>query len=154
MALSTTFSFAATGGSLATDPAAPQQNQNHFAGTEDHVRIVSVTRDPADSNKITVTLQIDPGYHVNANPASDKYLIPTTLTFDGPQPSHVIYPASTSFQAKFAEKPIDVYQGAVKIIATFPEGTLTTQTRLRGNVLAQACTDEICLPPANIAVSE
>ncbi len=125
-----------------------------FPGSADHVRVVTVTRDSSDQNKITVTLQIDPGYHVNANPASDKDLIPTTLTFDGPQPKQIIYPPRTSFQPKFSNEAIDVYQGAVIIMAIFPEGTITPQIRLRGSVLVQACTDEICLPPAEIVVSE
>ncbi len=125
-----------------------------FPGSADHVRVVTVTRDSSDQNRITVTLQIDPGYHVNANPASDKNLIPTTLTFERSQPTQVVYPLPTRFQPKFADEPIDVYQGTVKIIAIFPEGTITPQIRLRGSVLVQACTDEICLPPAEIVVSE
>lgn len=125
-----------------------------FARSDDHVRIVTVTRDSTDQNKVTVTLQIDPGYHINANPASDKDYIPTTLTFDGPQPTQIIYPPRISFQPKFSDTPIDVYQGTVKIIAVFPKGALMPQTRLRGRVLVQACTDEICLPPAEIPFHE
>ena len=133
--------------------AAPPQNGYHFAGTEDHVRVVSVVGDAGDRDKITVTLMIDPGYHINANPASYKNLIPTTLTFDGYDLTRVIYPKPHRFKSKFAGEALDVYQGTELIIALFPSGSLKPDTSLRGTLLAQACTDEICLPPAEITFS-
>jgi uncharacterized protein len=152
--LGTSLSVAAMAGSITTEPVTIAQGTNHFPGTEDHVRIVAVARDRSDQNQVTVTLRIDPGYHVNANPASQKDLIPTTLIFDGPQPRQVVYPPPTRFQPKFTDEAIDVYQGTVSIIAIFPQGALSPTVRLRGTLLAQACTDEICLPPAEIALRE
>ncbi len=152
--LATLCPLAAVAGGVAAGSVTPSQSDHHFAGTEDHVRIESVARESGDQDSITVTLVIDPGYHINANPASYKGLIPTTLSFTGLNPSRIIYPMRTSFQPKFANETIDVYQGTVKIIAIFAKGTLTQQTRLRGSVLAQACTDQICLPPAEISIGE
>src|SRR3974377_653170 len=40
---------------------------------------------PGDSFKVAVTLQITPGYHVNAHVPSLDYLIPTTVTFVPPE---------------------------------------------------------------------
>jgi hypothetical protein len=135
-------------------PAAPAQNGYHFAGSADHVRIDGVIRVTGDEDQIVVTLTVEAGYHINANPASHDNLIPTTLTLSGPKMERVIYPKPVRFKAKFADDAIDVYQGTERIIAIFPKGALAADTRLRGILLVQACTDQICLPPAEIAVNE
>jgi hypothetical protein len=154
MVLITAFPPPASAGSGATVPlASPPQSDYRFAGTQDHVRVVSVARDAEDRDKITVTLVIDPGYHINANPASSKNLIPTTLTFDGYDLKQIIYPKPYRFKPKFAEEAIEVYQGTERIVALFPNGSLEPDTRLRGTLSAQACTEEICLPPAEIPFS-
>ena len=135
-------------------PAAPAQNGYHFAGSADHVRIDGVVRVTGDEDQIVVTLTVEAGYHINANPASYENLIPTTLTFSGPKVERVIYPKPVRFKAKFADEAIDVYQGTERIIAIFPKGTLAADTRLHVILLVQACTDQISLPPAEIAVGE
>lgn len=156
MILSTAFACLALadGNSTGSISVAAPQNGYHFAGTADHVRIVSVARDARERDKISVTLVIDPGYHINANPASYKSLIPTTLTFDGYELRRVIYPKPYQFKPKFVDEALDVYQGTELIIAFFPSGSLKPDSRLHGILLAQACTDEICLPPAEIVFSE
>jgi cytochrome c biogenesis DsbD-like protein len=155
LTLNTAFSCPASAdGNLsgATAPA-PAQGNSHFAGTADHVRIVSVARVAGDEDGITVTVVIDPGYHINANPASYKSLIPTTLSVIGYELKRVIYPRPTRFIPKFAEEAIDVYQGTEQIIVLFRKGAFPQDAQLRGEILAQACTDEICLPPAEITFS-
>jgi hypothetical protein len=47
----------------------------------------------ADHNEIVVTLTIDPGYHVNANPASIDYLIPTVVTVPNESDAKICYPS-------------------------------------------------------------
>ena len=66
-----------------------------------------------------MTVIIDPGFHVNANPASVNYLIPTTLNVTNETPLRVIYPPSVSIKPKVAEQAIDVYEGRIQIIAAF-----------------------------------
>jgi len=100
-----------------------------------------------------IVIDIPSGYHVNANPASSKDLIPTALTFDGYDLKQLIYPKPHRFKPKFAEEAIEVYQGTERIVALFPNGSLKPDTRLRGTLSAQACTEEICLPPAELPFS-
>ena len=154
--LITAFAYRALADSYApgSTTAAPAQNGSHFASSADHVRIDSVVRLAGEEDQVVVTLTVDPEYHINANPASNKDLIPTTLTFSGPEAKRVIYPPPVRFKAKFVDEAIDVYQGTEQIVAIFPKGSLPVNTRLRGILLVQACTDQICLPPAEIAVSE
>ncbi len=115
--------------------------------TEDHVHLTA--RRAGDV--ILVTLRIDAGYHVNANPASNEYLIPTSIAFGGVIAERIAYPPGTRFNPTFAAEPIEVYEGTVIIAATFPPGALDRAHDLRFTLTAQACTTQICLPPDDIS---
>jgi hypothetical protein len=114
--------------------------------TEDHVHIAA--RRAGDT--LLITVRIDPGYHVNANPASAEYLIPTSVTFESITAERIAYPPAISFTPAFADEPIDVYEGTVVVTATFAAGTLGRTHDLGFTITAQACTREICLPPDDI----
>lgn len=118
-------------------------------GTAEHVRVTAVRR-LARSDTLLITLRVDPGYHINANPASSDYLIPTSVVFDGFVPEQVSYPPPSQLKAGFADEPLDVYQGDVVIAVRFPVGAFDRTLGLSFTLTAQACTDEICLPPAEI----
>jgi uncharacterized protein len=124
----------------------------HFADSADHVHVVAAARDTTDTDKLVVTLRIDPGFHINANPASFENLIPTSLMFAGVKPLRVVYPKATRFKPKFLSEALDVYQGTVAIAAYLPKGTFSRSVPLGITVTAQACTDVICLPPATLPV--
>ena len=133
--------------------AASTDNGNHrFADSGDYVHIVGLLRTTAE-DKIVVTLRVDRGFHINANPASQPYLIPTTLTFIDAEPLKITYPPSTPFKPAFADEPLDVYEGAVVIAAFFSRGVLEKGSSLHATVTVQACTDRICLPPADLSIS-
>lgn len=114
--------------------------------TEDHVHVNA--RRAGDA--LLITLHIDPGYHINANPASEEYLIPTSIAFEGVAPERIAYPPATHFRPAFADEPIDVYESTVVVAATFLPGVLDRTLDLGFTVTAQACTKEICLPPHDI----
>ena len=115
--------------------------------TEDHVHVTA--RRAGDT--LLITLRIDTGYHVNANPASDDYLIATSVAFAGPVPERIVYPSGIPFKPAFADDPINVYEGTVVVAATFTTGVLDRAHGLGFTVTAQACTKEICLPPNDIS---
>jgi len=133
-------------------PAASNRESpiRHFEDTADHVRIVKVDRESGSDDRAVVVVTIDPGYHINANPASMPYLIPTMLNVNTPSPIHVVYPEAVRFKPKFLDDMLDVYDGTILITASFPKGALTSFTSVHGNVTAQACTDQFCLPPADL----
>ena len=131
----------------------PEPPIRHFEDTADHVRIVAVNRGSgSNDDRAVVVVTIDPGYHINANPASMAYLIPTTLNVTKPTPLRVVYPEMVRFKPKFSEDVLDVYEGTIHIIAEFPKGVLASEHPLFGTLIAQACTEEYCLPPAEIAL--
>ena len=114
--------------------------------TEDHVH--ATARRAGDA--LLITLRIDPGYHINANPASDDYLIATSVAFAGPVPERIVYRPGIPFKPAFADKPIEVYEGTVVVTATFTAEVLERAHDLGFTVTAQACTKVICLPPNDI----
>jgi hypothetical protein len=115
--------------------------------TADHVHLT--TRRAGDT--LLITLRIDPGYHVNANPASNEYLIPTSVAFEGVTPQRIAYPPAASFKPAFTDEPISVFEGTAIIAATFPPGVLDRVQEAGFTLTAQACTTAICLPPDDIS---
>lgn len=130
----------------------PDTRTYNIGDSADHVRIAAVDRASGGNGKVIVVVVIDPGYHINANPASLDYLIPTTLNVTNQTALRVIYPEPVRFKPKFADEALDVYQGTIRIIAEFPEGALTRTGRLFGTLTVQACNDESCLPPADLVL--
>src|SRR5579864_716773 len=60
-------------------------------------------------DSILILLRIDPGYHVNANPASEEYLIPTSIAFEHVAPKRIEYPPPVLFKPAFSDETIKVY---------------------------------------------
>jgi hypothetical protein len=102
--------------------------------------------------RATTNSMIDVGYHINANPASLDYLIPTTVRVPGAAQAKTSYPQGTVFQPKFLSEGLSVYEGTVVINVELPKGALVSRENLPIEIEVQACTDEICLPPATISV--
>ena len=83
---------------------------------------------------------IDPGWHVNANPASLPYLIPTEVELAG---ADIVYPLGNALHSEFVEDAIQVYDGSIEIPVTMPAGATPDRVRIR----FQACDEKRCLPP-------
>jgi uncharacterized protein YyaL (SSP411 family) len=87
-------------------------------------------------------LTIEPGWHVQANPASADYLIPTSLRAEGAEIRDLRYPPGTEVTAAFAHAPLAVYAGTVEIageIAAVKPGSRLALT-------FQPCDEARCLP--------
>ena len=138
---------------LAGSSISPPASSSRFEDTASHVHVVGAARISSDEDQLAVTLAIDPGFHINANPASSDFLIPTVLNVSELKPLRIAYPEPIRFKPKFTEDMIDVYNGTILITAFFPKGTLLAFTALHGSVTAQACTDQFCLPPAELPLT-
>jgi len=68
--------------------------QPSVLNTADHVRARGEAHVPLITTTSPSTLVVDKDYHVNANPASFDYLIPTRLSIDGLTDTRVTYPAA------------------------------------------------------------
>ncbi len=120
-----------------------------FENSAAHVRIVGIDYLRDGGGKAIIRVAIDPGFHINANPASEKYLIPTSVNITSDTPSQIIYPPAVKFTPLFADSPIDVYEGNIEIVVDRSQQPGTT-AHLSGTLTVQACTDKICLPPADM----
>ena len=106
----------------------------------------------ADGNLL---ISISPGYHVNANPASFPYLIPTELTpqkIDGVTTGKPTYPPSEKKRFQFAEAPLAVYEGdaQIKLPVRAARNAVKGMRPLPLTLRVQACDSEKCYPPANL----
>lgn len=114
--------------------------------SDDHVR-VGLERDPREPRTLVVRLSIDEGWHVNANPASLPFLIPTAVELsDGVQMERIHYPPGIAFQPAFSDEALSVYEGHVAVRATLPAEFDGTSPSVA--VRYQACDHQRCLPPA------
>jgi uncharacterized protein len=131
-----------------THASAPQPGPPNQ--TTSHVRATGTARHAVDNDEIVVTLEIEKGYHINANPASFDFLIPTSVAFGALSPQVVRYPAPIAFQSRFAPDRLNVYEGTVQITASLEKGALNDLQKLKASLNAQACTETVCLPPSQI----
>jgi uncharacterized protein YyaL (SSP411 family) len=89
-----------------------------------------------------LTLKIEPGWHLQANPASEEYLIPTSVRVQGAEIRGLHYPEGRQVTPSFAREPLAVYEGTVEITGEL--GALSPEAVL---VLSfQPCDDARCLP--------
>jgi len=100
---------------------------------------------------LAIELHVDEGWHINANPASLEFLVPTQLhvQHDGRALEvETTYPESHEIPADaLGEGPIDVYSGQVSIRARLPD-SVASSDELAAVVEIQACNDKgRCLAP-------
>jgi hypothetical protein len=103
----------------------------------------------------TVTLSISAGFHVNANPATFSYLIPTevtTGTIEGVSAGKPAYPVAVKRKFQFANEPLAVYEGdaQVRLPLRGEKNAAKGARSLPVYVRVQACDHEQCFPPATL----
>jgi hypothetical protein len=124
------------------------------------VDVVKTTPQPVEivagkSAEALVKLNIETGFHVNANPPTYPYLKPTELEIprsDGVSVAFIVYPNAISRKLGFAEKPLAIYEGEVTIKAKLSvDKTIKPgQKHLAAKLNVQACDDQVCYAPGTI----
>lgn len=122
--------------------------------------VITVTPVPAnlvkgESGDAVVKLKINDGYHVNANPPSFSYLIPTQLDISpaaGISVDFITYPNALTKKFSFSEKPLAVYEGEaeLKIRLTAAKTAEAGAHNLSAKLRVQACDDEVCYAPGTM----
>lgn len=123
--------------------AGPQPVKAAPSPEQEATKVVQIGAQWDGPTTLKIILAIQPGYHLNANPAGDG-LIATEITLDGTPLTSVTYPDGVSKSFTFAEQPIPVYEGQVPITIEFAEEPAGQQTL---TLVYQPCTDNACLPP-------
>ena len=110
------------------------------------------------SGDAVVRLKVQDGYHVNANPASFSYLIPTELKVtpaSGVSVDFITYPDPVTRTFSFADEPLRVYEGDTMVKAKLKAAPSaeTGKHNLSAQLRVQACNDQVCYPPGQIEVT-
>jgi uncharacterized protein YyaL (SSP411 family) len=87
-----------------------------------------------------LVLEILPGWHLQANPATETYLVATEVRAVEGELRNVRYPAGEPFASRYSSQPIAVYTGRVEIA-----GEIAGTERL--SLTYQPCDETRCLPP-------
>jgi DsbC/DsbD-like thiol-disulfide interchange protein len=110
------------------------------------------------SGDAVVRLKVQDGYHVNANPASFSYLIPTELKVTPASDvsvDFITYPDPVTRTFSFADEPLKVYEGDTMVKARLKAAPSaeTGRHNLSALLRVQACNDQVCYPPGQIEVT-
>jgi hypothetical protein len=157
--------------------SAPQPNANSSAANQNpsdlKVETKTEAANPAQAVEIStdkieikagaageavVKLKIKQPFHVNANPPSEKNLIPTEISYEtahGIAPSKAVYPNGEMKTFSFSpNKPLSVYSGEtiIKIPLKVAANAEKSVHLLNGKLNVQPCDDEVCYKPQTLDV--
>lgn len=107
--------------------------------------------------QLTVRAKIKKGFHVQANPASDEFLIPTTLTIQADEnmvPGIPVYPSGTPYRLEGSTEDLLTYEDEMAIILPVKvlEAASPGAANITGELRFQACDDIRCFYPRSIPV--
>ena len=148
---------AASQEAAAPSPSPTQSSTPEIISSASVVRVdaSAAEAEAGGSASASVKLTINSGYHVNANPPSMSYLIPTELSVEpseGITAGKPVYPSSITRKFAFSETPLAVYEGEatiklpLKIASTASKGARTLSAKVR----VQACDDKACYKPGTL----
>jgi hypothetical protein len=117
--------------------------------------VEEVQLDAGGSGEASVRLDIAQGFHTHANPATDKFYIPTELraeASEGITPGKPVYPPGKPLKLDFSDKPLSLYEGNVVIKLPLRADRAAAKGRhtLHAKLRVQHCNDRECFPPRDI----
>ena len=118
--------------------------------SSDKVRLYEPDLRSIGDDIMALTLFVEDGFHINANPASMEFLIPTSVHIADAPDIEVSYPPPISFSPKFVDASIDVWENIVVLEVKLSRGNSSWNAATSGHVRVQACNDSVCLPPSNL----
>jgi len=138
---------------LAAALVPPAQAQGSGALSLGEIHPVAAAR--GATAKVTLTMYVRAGFHVNSDKPNDDYLIPLKLTWDkGPlEVESVDYPAPQIEKTSFSDK-LSVFSGSFRVTTNFrvAPGATAGSAVMTGKLKYQACDDHQCLRPQTIDV--
>jgi DsbC/DsbD-like thiol-disulfide interchange protein len=110
------------------------------------------------SAQVSIRAKIKKGFHIQANPATDEFLIPTTLVLEaaaGIVPGKPVYPAGLPYRLQGGTKDLLTYEDEVTITLpiTVMDSAPGGNSRLTGKLNFQPCDDRKCLFPRSVPIT-
>jgi len=141
---------------------------NHYLNLEENLEIsvskplVTATAEIKSGKGYTlhgeVQLKIATGWHINANPASQTNLIPTTVAVDADATLEIVdvaYPKGSSVHFKFSDEALNVYEESLTIplwLKWKPEVTHQKNSLITLKLTYQPCNETQCLLPQTLDI--
>lgn len=128
--------------------------------TNDNVRVTATLfpadAGPGDNCEVIVALDIDSGWHVNANRVSHPFLVPTQVDVQGQgvQLVEVAYPQPMRKTGENGKPASFTYEGLVNITVRLKiSGKNPGRPPLKVRVRVQPCSQDACLPVRDINIT-
>lgn len=120
----------------------------------------AVTLVAGERSEVEVVARIDEGFRIQANPASEPFLVPARLELPGDERVRVgtpVYPPGKAYRLRGADEDLSVYQGTVVIRVPLEARPVDGDASpgeiiLAGRLHYQACNELVCLRPSSAAV--
>ncbi len=117
---------------------------------------IEVRLAPGESKDLEIRVTVAEGFHVQANPAANEFLIPLELELESDEEldiGEVRYPPGETHRLNGTEEDLLTYDGtfAVTVSIGAPDSAARGTQNVRGRLRYQACDDRSCLRPATIA---
>ncbi|MCG9130870.1 DUF255 domain-containing protein [Candidatus Poribacteria bacterium] len=107
---------------------------------------------------VELQIKIATGWHINANPTGQDYLIPTSVELDVNAPVEIVevaYPKGRSMRFEFSDEPLNVYEENLTIPLRLRQKPNVAQKKnapITLKLTYQPCNDTECLFPATLDV--
>ena len=121
--------------------------------------IAQVKRKDAAVFNVEIQLKIAGGWHINANPAGQDNLIPTTVAVAANAPVEIVdiaYPKGRSTRFEFSDQPLNIYEKNFTIplrIKKKPNAVRKKNAPIILKLTYQPCNDTECLFPETLDIS-
>jgi len=117
--------------------------------------VAPFTARPGDRRDVRVPVRVADGFHVQANPAANEFLIAMDLNLpgaDGVVVGPPTYPPGTPLRLAGSDDDLSVYEGTIAVdvaLGIAPDAAPGPRT-LSGSVRVQACDDARCFAPETL----
>ncbi len=109
------------------------------------------------SAQLAIEIKITNPWHINANPASEEFLVPTEVALELPAGvtlRGIVYPPGTEKKLEFAEAPLRLYEGVTYVgaVIDIADDVPLGESIIKATITYQACDNEKCLLPQTLDV--
>jgi hypothetical protein len=124
--------------------------------TVDEVAPVQLSVGSATS--VLVPVEVASGFRVQANPASNQFLVPLELaleTVDGLEFGDPVYPKGHPYRLHGTDEDLSTYHGDIEIAVPVnaTESAPAGRRDIHGELRFQACNSRVCLFPSSVRVT-
>ncbi len=148
-------------GDVSILPISPLEENSVGDVNQSLVKAAAKVKKPMKGNQVDVevTVIVAAGWHINANPAGQDNLIPTTITVAedaAVEVSEVKYPIGKSVIFEFSPDPVNVYEDSFTIplmLKQKPSTTINKNVPIILKLDYQPCNETECLFPQTLEIT-